>query len=251
MTTTAPTTSTPRAQQGINWPPAIAAIVLLLLLVGGVGYIMWDTSGFAQKNTLNDYERAGDWRGFGQMGSRRFEPPQPVGQFEAPAQGAEQIIKRNEKRYAVMSPGIAADATLNNGNWDLVLRYDDWRVFSPETRQAFGSLLAATERPNEATAAKVTPDQVAKLKALNVRRDMVVSAESKQELSNLWNTYITATSNDDKKKASQPFFDKFREIAKNSLPNTVEAMNKHATDIRAILSQEQIDTLRPNRNRRP
>lgn len=234
----APDSSPPdphRHARGVKIP---AGVVTALVLAGAAGgaWFVWeelfathtvDASLYESNDTPEAMVRA-----------RFFDTPttNPMGDITFRADGT------GDLRVA----GAFCRFAKNGANLEATLIYQDTRFVPFEDRQANTARFMAMMNKNAATSANVTADQFDKLRPLVPPTNIPAAAADRTKLVDLWTQYGAA---DDAGKPSiaAALEAEFRRVAAAGLDPATLAYTDYALKIRAILTPQQINELRPQR----
>jgi hypothetical protein len=124
--------------------------------------------------------------------------------------------------------------------WTLDPSFNDPRALGDRTAQ-FARFTAVNDKAASAKA-KVTPEQIEKLKKIAFPR-MVISDTDKAKLLGLWDKYQKA-GDGEKSKVEAELVAAFRQVADDAITPTQQAHEAATKAVRDVLTAEQINTLR-------
>ena len=233
MNAFADTTSSPR--RGFKIPvPVFAAVIALLAIVAG--WFVYERVFRVAEIDPSQYEslytptaRARD------RFTQRADRP-------APENAGIGLLKRSDG-FDVQIPGARARFTQNNDQLLLNVRFIDNSMFSRTDRDATSARYFLFREPDIATTAKVTPEQIEKLKKINVPREMIIPADARQKLLELGQRYAAAPE-DQRAAIETEMTEHLRTISAAALQPTVAEYTRSAREVREVLSAEQIDAIR-------
>lgn len=233
MNALADTTSSPR--RGFKIPvPVFAAVIAILAILAG--WYVYDRVFRVQDIDPSQYEslytpsaRARD------RFVQRMERP-------GPANAGIGVLKR-DNGFDVQIPGARARFSSENDKLQLNIRFIDNALFNRSDRDATIARFVALREPDAAAGAKVTPEQVEKLKQINVPREMLIPDDARQKLTDFAQRY-TAAPADQQSAIETEMTEYLRTVAAAALQPTVADYARSAREIREVLTSDQIDTLR-------
>jgi hypothetical protein len=237
VTQTADPTLTPPAppRKGLKLPPALV-IPIIALLIAGAAWLVYKQVFAAPVVDLSMYE----------------SPDSPAAQLrrklqtrsDDPKAGIGMLARDNGAD--VRLPGAQARFVKQNNQWTLDPSFQD-RSFIPAIDLAarFARGIAVTNK-DAAARANVTDEQVEKLKKVTFP-PMVISDADKKTLLDQFAKWQAADAAG-KPKADAELTDTFRRVASDAIVPTQKATAAAAKEVRAILTSEQINNLRPQNN---
>jgi hypothetical protein len=104
----------------------------------------------------------------------------------------------------------------------------------------------ALDRADSAKAAEVTPEQIAKLKAIQVPREMTLSQSERDQLLKDAQRYLD-TPDDQKAALEKELIETFTKMSASALKPTMDSYRESAKKIREVLTERQITALRNRR----
>jgi hypothetical protein len=164
---------------------------------------------------------------------------------DQPANAGLGVLKRNDG-FDVQIVGARARFTRENDKLLLNVRFTDNSLFNGNDRAATVARFVALRTPQAATEAKVTPEQLEKLRAIDVPREMTIPADARSKLLELGQRYAAAPE-DQQKPIEGELTETFRTIAAAALQPTVAAYADSAKRVREVLNPQQINALRADR----
>ena len=227
---------TPRApRRGLKLPPALVIPLIALLLAGG-GWLVYRQIFATPKTDLSMFESpdspAMNLRR--QLNSTTNNPAAGIG-----------ILKRDNGADLQLH-GARARFVLNKEVWTLDPSFNDPRSLGADRTVQFARFTAVNDKA-AAAKAKVTPEQIEKLKKIVFPR-MVISDADKARLLDLWGKYQKAGETD-KTKIEAELMSAFRQIAGDAISPTQKAHDEATQAVREVLTPQQLDTLRTEQRR--
>ncbi len=216
--TPSPTTLSPQARQAIG----IGALVLCLLIGGGLVY----------------------WFMFGAMPSRgevSIDPNAPNRMRDRPGQPAPRILKINDTSWSVN--GDAAVMIVSKAGGEYRFNYGFQRGalgVDQQQRALVAGRYRIIQDPAMAKAWKVTPEQVAKLKKIDIGSGggmLKPSPEDRDQIKQMWDDYQNAS---EKSGPQQALLAKLDGVARANLDATRKMVLDRVDQIRQVLTPEQI-----------
>ncbi|MBC7784194.1 MAG: hypothetical protein H7144_10170 [Burkholderiales bacterium] len=251
-----PVAAAPKRSRGFNIPAPVA-ILLVLLLAAGAGWYVY-TELFPPKIDITQY----DVPTAGGYAPRRTMGPMTTTMNPAvrnnPTSAAEAMKNRLEAAGATPGvgagmfsradgfdlriPGARARLSRSGATWKTDIAYTDVNYIPLTDRWAALARWNAMDAAR-ASAAKLTPEQVAKLKEITFPREMAISDADRARLVELVPAYQKA-GDADKPAAEKALVDAFREIAIAAIVPSQAAHNQAAEKVREVLNREQLNALR-------
>lgn len=211
----------------------IAFAILVLLVLGGVGWGVWKWRASRPPNErLVDVPMGGTFRpspgNVAVTAGRRPQPPPP------PADGVRKIGTVYRVR-AGQSTFVAAPDR-KPGEWRINFSYDPPRSTPDQQRVILARVNSA--------AAGITPEQQKQLDALGpFNAGMTVSPDDQAKIDGLWKAYVAAADDAARANAEKPLVTALAEVGSRSEQPTRDAIQARVDKIKAILKPEQIDRL--------
>lgn len=226
-------------RRGLQIPtPVFAAIVVLLAIIAG--WLVYQQIFQVQEIDLTQYESlntptARARQQFAQGDIRPTPPNAGIG-----------ILHRNDG-FDVQIVGARARFIRQNNDLTLNARFIDNNLFNPRDRAATYARFQALRNPDGVSEnLKITPEQLQKLRQIQVPREMSLSDTDKQKLLEMGKRYLDAPA-DQKKTLETELTETFRKIASQALQPTLAAYADSANRIREVLTEQQISALGRNR----
>lgn len=233
MNALADTTSTPR--RGIKIPmPVFAALIALLAIVAG--WLVYDQVFRVQDIDKTQYESlyTPSARARERFIQRTDRPP--------PANAGIGILTRGDG-FDLQIVGARARFTRENNEIRLNARFIDNSLFNGSDRVATGARFRALQSTEAAAAANVTPEQIEKLRQIDVPREMSLPEDARNKLLELGRRYDAAPE-DQRQAIETEMTEHFRAATTAALQPTVAAYSQSAKQVREVLTEQQIASLR-------
>lgn len=229
------TQSSSSQRRGMQIPTAVfAAIVAVLAIIAG--WLVYQQIFQVREIDLTQYESLNTptARARQQLvqGNNRLVPPNAgIG-----------IIHRSDG-FDVQIVDARARFVRQNNDLTLNARFINNNLFDPKDRAATYARFQALRNPNGITEnLKITPEQLQKLRQIQVPREMSLPDTDKQKLLDLGKRYVDAPA-DQKKSLETELTETFRKMASQALQPTLAAYADSANRIREVLTEQQISSL--------
>lgn len=229
------TRSSSTKRRGLQIPsPVFAAIVAVLAIISG--WFVYQQIFQVKEIDLTQYESLNT------PTARARQQLAQGGNRPVPANAAIDVLQRNDG-FDVQIVGARARFVRENNRLILNARFIDNNLFNPRDRSATFARFQALRNPNNVTDnLKITPEQIQKLRQIQVPREMSLSEADKQKLLDLAKRYADAPA-DQKKNLETELTETFRKVASEALQPTLAAYADSARKIREVLTEQQIAVL--------
>lgn len=229
--------ATPVRKKGVDLPGWVA-VLILIVVAGGFGYVGWRLMKPPAPVDLSQYEpndrMRRNWTPGGRADAARPAIPQPL------PEGVN--LDPNGGGTARVN-GMSTSFLVAGNKINIVISAPPRTGISPEDTQAARLRALAINDAARRTAAGVTPDQLAKLNALKFAPMPQVDAEGRKRLTELW-TKLRAADAAARPGVEQEIMTALREVAAARTAADITAYHATAEQIRSILSADQMAKLR-------
>lgn len=239
-------------------PPWVSIALIALCLAGGVAFVVWQWRGEPDKErvVVNDPRASADpMRPMPNRQGRRMANAPGRWRMDPAADG---VMPMGNPGWRVKS-GYTVMAVAKQGqNRDFVYGYLRPLNAAPETSALRIAQFRLLHDPTMAQTLKVTPDQMARLKALPeltvssgvpgvaVTAAMKIETADRERLISLWNTYEQAAAGPAKAQAEKALLAGLDELGKKNLEPTRQEVAALARQIKVILTPAQWGAFTPN-----
>ena len=225
----------PAAQSGMSPKTrttiAIVALIACLLIGGGIVY--WMLFGSSPKRrvvTVDPQEQAAAVRGPVMAVRQRRDIPG--------------IVKVDDEWVVRSTTGEMRLGAKAAGAGDPVYRFPDGLKLPPEQVSLLAGRFRVLHDDAMAQEWKVTPQQIEKLKSLQIGgAGMTPSSSQREELWKLWTQYNSAGSGQGKIDAQKKLIDKLDEVSKSLFEPARQQYTAKLEDIKRILTAEQVQMI--------
>lgn len=228
MTASAVPTSSSPAPGGVRVGPLVGAIILLAGILGGAGWLFYTNLfgvGASSVSELKVEPWDERWQG--------ITNPQSINRGR---------VNFSNNTIQIRLPMVTIDAQAQN-NWKPD-GYFDGLFFLPSTaNEALSAARNARTNSNAASEAKVTEDQLNRLKNVHAPVEGIDAPETaKARLAAAIMAYVNASA-DARKDLQKPLLEAAQAFASAGLPSTVDQDLRAAREIMSILTPEQLRQL--------
>jgi hypothetical protein len=215
----------PQTPKWVGW---LAAGLILVTVLGIVGWVVWSYASGPKKSEL--VEVPPDFRrGVGATGTPRRQV----------VVNRDSVRSRGNNSFLATSGEVllSANKDPNSKEWNLVLNYSRPDVPTAQQTPILTARYRLTSDPKYAKSLKVTDDQVKKLQEIGPATNMALSAADQARIKQCWDAYIAAS---DKAGPEQELLKAMREVGNASLEATKKQIVDRCNQVQSILTPEQL-----------